>query len=349
MRIAIVDDRPLAREALRRAVSSTAEHVVAWMASDGAEAVSHTRRDLPDLILMDLIMPQVDGVEATRRIMAETPCPILIVTATVSGNLGKVYEAMGHGALDAVDTPTLSNEGLLLGDNALLRKIRTIGKLIGKISPRIEPARPAPARSVLPRTDEVLIAIGSSTGGPNALAEVLTAFPKAWKPTVVMIQHVDVAFSQGLVRWLGERTQHVVEVAQEGQRPRPGQILLAATNDHLVLDGDNRFHYVEEPRALSYRPSVDVFFESLKRAGREPGVAVLLTGMGRDGASGMLSLRRAGWFTLAQDRETSVVWGMPGAAVELGAACKVLPIHEIGPAVVDHVKSRCSHTPEVGS
>jgi two-component system response regulator WspF len=181
------------------------------------------------------------------------------------------------------------------------------------------------------------VAIGASTGGPNAIVEILAAFPDDWQAATVVIQHVDLAFAPGLARWLGDRTGRQVRIAEAGARPRGGSIHLAATNDHLVLDDAGTFQYVEEPRRLSYRPSADVFFASAARRWRGGGVAVLLTGMGRDGAAGMLALRRAGWYTIAQDRATSIVWGMPRAAVELNAAVDVLPVSDIGRAVVRHV------------
>lgn len=344
MRIGIVNDLLLARETLRRAVVSTAEHQVAWLVGDGAEAVAAARRDPADLILMDLIMPVMDGVQATRRIMADAPCPILVVTATVSGNVCKVYEAMGFGALDAVDTPTLGPRGDLNGVEALLAKIATIGKLTGKSSgdyavirpppplPASVPARPAPGTP--------LVAIGASTGGPNALAEVLGAFPKQWGAAVVLIQHVDVAFASGLARWLKEKTGRSVEIVREGARPEPGTIVLAATNDHLLLDSSGRFAYTAEPMKQNFRPSVDVFFKSAAAHWPAGGAAVVLTGMGRDGAAGLLLLRRAGWLTIAQDQATSVVWGMPRAAVEVGGAALVLPISRIGAAVHEDLRSR---------
>ena len=339
MRIGIVNDMALAREALRRVVTS-AGHAVAWLALDGAEAIAQARRDTPDLILMDLIMPGTDGVEATRRIMAETPCPILVVTSTVTGNFGKVYDAMGHGALDAVDTPRLGVTGELQGASPLLAKIATLAKLVAK--PRTcsdtfasPPAHPSPIPD-----GEMIVAIGCSTGGPNALADVLSAFPKRWDAAVVVIQHVDAAFAPGLAHWLSDRSGQRVATAEPGARPEPGKVLIAATDDHLVLDADRRFRHVEEPRSLCFRPSADVFFASLTAHWRGPGVAALLTGMGRDGAAGLLALRRNGWFTIAQDEATSVVWGMPKAAVELGAAVNVLPLQEIGAAVVEHVQKR---------
>jgi two-component system response regulator WspF len=343
MRIGIVNDVPLAREALRRVVASAPGHRVAWLAADGAEAVAAACRDPADLILMDLLMPVVDGVEATRRIMAEAPCPILVVTATVSGNVGKVYEAMGHGALDAVDTPMLGPGGDLRGAGPLLAKIDTVGKLTGKSSPRLVAVAPAPPAPARPEAGPPLVALGASTGGPNALVEVLAAFPRKWGAAIVLIQHVDVAFAPGLARWLRERSGHHVEVTAAGARPEPGRIDLAATNDHLRLDAAGCYAYNPDPVDLSYRPSLDVFFESAAASWRPGGAAVVLTGMGRDGAAGLLRLRRAGWLTVAQDEASSVVWGMPRAAAELGAAAAVLPLAAIGPFVVDHVQNRLRH------
>jgi two-component system, chemotaxis family, response regulator WspF len=341
MRIGIVNDMALAREALRRVVVAAPVNQVAWLANDGAEAVAATRRDRPDLILMDLIMPGVDGAEATRRIMAETPCPILVVTSSVSGNLGKVYEAMGAGALDAVDTPTLGPDGAVAGAQALAAKIGTIEKLLG-----LSPSRSSgefktiPPPHAGPRT--VLVAIGVSTGGPNAVAQILGDLPDDWNASVVVVQHIDASFAHGLSRWLGERSGRRVELVTVGARPERGRVFVAATNDHLVLDADRRFLYVSEPASQPYRPNVDIFFASLRTHWREPGVAALLTGMGRDGAVGLLALRKAGWATIAQDKATSVVWGMPGAAVELDAASRVLPVSEIGAAIVREVFSRAN-------
>jgi two-component system response regulator WspF len=345
MRIAIVNDMALAREALRRVVQSVPGQRVAWLAADGDEAIEQSRRDRPDLILMDLIMPRTDGVEATRRIMAESPCPIVVVTSSVSGNLHKVYEAMGHGALDAIDTPTLGPNGELRGGQPLLDKVATVGKLIGKPYGRGTPSSAPPTSPTygLTQEGEALVAIGASTGGPNALVEVLATFPANLGAATVIIQHVDLAFAPGLAHWLAERTGRPVEVVEDGARPREGSIYLAATNDHLVIDDAGAFRYVGEPLKLSYRPSADVFFASAARHWRGGGVAVLLTGMGRDGAAGMLALRSAGWYTIAQDQATSVVWGMPRAAVELNAAVDVLPVSDIGRAVVRHVtNTKCT-------
>jgi two-component system response regulator WspF len=341
MKIGIVNDMPLAREALRRVVMSSPAHEVAWMAEDGAEAVALTRVDAPDLILMDLFMPGTDGVEATRKIMGESPCAILIVTATIAGNLNKVYQAMGYGALDAIDTPTLGPRGDITGAALLLHKIEIIERLLHKPSEK-PTARSAHAGGSVSASHsyyfekaiDPMVTVGASTGGPQALAEVLSQLPTTLPASIVIIQHVDAAFAPGLGQWLSEQAGRRVQLAVEGHQPAVGEVLLSGTDDHLVLGEDRRLHYSIEPRESSYRPSVDVFFNSVAQNWPRPGVAVLLTGMLRDGAEGLLNLRRVGWRTIAQDESSSIVWGMPKAAVEIGAAEEVVSLPQIAKAIM---------------
>lgn len=335
MRIGIVNDMALAREALRRVVASAPGLTVAWAAKDGSEAVACNRGDPADLILMDLFMPHMDGVEATRQIMTTCPTPILVVTATVTGHIGKVYEAMGHGALDAVDTPTLGAKGDLSGAVTLLGKIDTIRQLIAAPADILQAA--APLESGLQRRTGELLLFGASTGGPSALKDILRWLPRPLKTPVVIVQHIDSAFADGLATWLTEHSGFQVTVALEGESLTPGKVVLAGTNDHLVLDAGGRLHYTSAPMEMAYRPSVDVFFDSIAKHSRSVGVAVLLTGMGRDGALGLLKLKQRGWHTIAQDEKTSVVWGMPRAAVECGAATEVLPLTGIAAAIAAHL------------
>jgi two-component system response regulator WspF len=336
MKIAIVNDMIIAVEALRRVLATAPEHEIAWIARDGAEAVKKCAEDVPDLILMDLLMPVMDGVEATRQIMLNSPCAILVVTATVSGNASKVFEAMGYGALDAINTPILGADGNPAGGAEMLTKVATIGKLIGKSSQRSKSATHRRSRK------PPLLAIGSSTGGPQALATLLAGLPKDFAAAIVIVQHVDVQFATGLAEWLNGRSSLPVRLAAAGEQVEAGKVLLAATNDHLILRPSLALGYTDEPRDEPYRPSVDVFFHSVVQHWHDKGVAVLLTGMGRDGGEGMLELRSAGWHTIAQNQATSVVYGMPKAAVELGAAVEVLPINTIAHSCTKHI-TRLSH------
>lgn len=325
MKIGIVNDLPMAVEALRRAVISKPEHQVIWIARDGAEAVAMCAKATPDVILMDLVMPGMDGVEATRRIMAKTPCAILVVTFSVGANSVRVFDAMAQGALDAVNTPVLVGN---LPDSVapLLAKIDTVRKLIGEKNIPFDKDRGCSSPLV---RHKWLIAIGASAGGPAALATVLSGLPENFPAAIVVIQHVDQQFAAGMAEWLAGHSTLPVRVAKEGDCPQSGIVLLAATNDHLVLKAADRLGYTAEPKDYIYRPSVDVFFESVNL--RWPGevVGVLLTGMGRDGALGLKALRTAGHYTIAQDQASSAVYGMPKAAAAVAAAVDILPLEKI--------------------
>ncbi len=332
MRIAVVNDMALAAEVLRRIVKQSG-HEVAWTAADGAEAVARCRGDRPDLILMDLVMPNMDGTEATCRIMREAPCAILIVTASVAGNAAKVFEAMGYGALDAVRTPTLAGLGKLAGAELLCQKIENVARMLNRncATPAIVPLSEGPFP---PPPMPQFLAIGASTGGPQAIAELLAALPLGFPAAVLVTQHVDAEFARGLAEWFGRRSRLPVAPAEGGEMPQPGHVYVAAKADHLVLSSSGRLAYTADPADCVYRPSVDVLFRSLAAHAASPGVALLLTGMGRDGASGLLELRQRGWHTIAQGPQTCVVYGMPRAAVDAGAAVDALELPAIAPAVL---------------
>jgi len=329
MRIGIANDSPTAAEALRRALAAAGEHQVAWVARTGADAVRLCRDLPPDLVLMDLAMPVLDGVEATRRIMRDAPCAILIVTAAPQDNVGQVFRALGAGALDVTATPVLLGRG---GEDALLAKIRTIAKLIAA-TPAAPPPAPAAAPAAASPAVTRLVAIGASTGGPVALARVLARWRPPPDTAAVVVQHIDPAFATQLARWLGEQTGVPVRAIAGGDAIEGGLVQVAASDDHLRLTPSNRFAYDAHPRDEVYRPSIDVFFHSVARYWDGNATGVLLTGMGRDGASGLLAMRQAGQATIAQDEASSAVYGMPKAAAELGAAEKILSLDNIPPAL----------------
>lgn len=332
MRVGIVNDLKLAVMALRQLVESDPESEVAWVAEDGVEAVDRCAADTPDLVLMDLIMPKLGGVEATAQIMKVSPCPILVVTATVEGNLTKVYNALGAGALDAVSGPTYKSDGTLQDTEPVLRKMRTMRRLM-RPSPVVEATRRRSSSGAFPSPThpaERLVVIGASTGGPQAIVTTIKGLGPDFRPPVVVVQHLDVNFVPGFVTWLQSQTGWPTAAVELGDAPRAGEILVASSRDHLVMGLSRTLRYDEEPKEMAYRPSVDAFFHSLKRNWPTPGVAVLLTGMGHDGAKGLGALKGAGWATLAQDQASSVVWGMPRAAHEAGAAKATLPIDVMG-------------------
>ena len=336
MKIGIVDDSPMAVKSLRHILATVPGYQVIWIARDGQEAVQLCAEKTPDLVLMDLMMPRMDGVEATRRIMENSPCAILVVTATVSGHSSKVFEAMGAGALDAVTTPGFQAEGVSASGKLLLEKIARIAILLGR-----QPSRPAkklvlPAiRQAAPRNRDLLLAIGCSTGGPAALLNILTHFDASFPASIVVIQHMDVQFCAGLIDWLSKQLRLPVKIVRNNDALQKGVVHVPATNDHLELNPAQKLRYTQEPKNNPYHPSVDVFFHSLVKNWQGQAIGVLLTGMGRDGAQGLLAMKERGWHTIAQDEQSSVVYGMPKAAAALDAVREVLPVKEIGPALLD--------------
>jgi two-component system response regulator WspF len=282
---------------------------------------------------MDLIMPVMDGVEATRRIMAETPCAIVIVTVDRQQNVHRVFEAMGHGALDVVDTPALGAGDPREAAAPLLRKILNIGWLIGQQRSHTPQQMTAPLREVAQR--QGLVAIGSSAGGPAALEILLKGLPQAFPAAIVLVQHVDQVFAAGMAEWLSSASGLPVRLACEGETPQPGQVVLAGTNHHIRLLKNGTLAYTAEPVNEIYRPSIDVFFESVARYWRGDAVGVLLTGMGRDGAQGLKMMRQQNFLTIAQDQNSSAVYGMPKAAAAIGAAMEIRPLERIAARLME--------------
>jgi two-component system response regulator WspF len=330
MKIAIATADRVRAEALRRALASDARHRVAWVARDSVSTAALAASDRPDLLLLDPELPALAGVPLTRHLVLSGSCPILLCSARATA-VDKIYDALGFGAIDSVAAPTMSADGELSGQTPFLARLATVE--------RLAPAQDRPADSLFgglanpdPSAAVPLVAIGASTGGPAALATILERLPADLEAALVIVQHIDDGFAEGLASWLSERCRFPVRTIKPGTQPQRGQAYLAATGEHLVVDADRRLVYTPEPAQALHRPAIDVFFNSLA-ASPSPGLAILLTGMGRDGADGLLRLRRAGWTTVAQDEHSAVVYGMPRAAAEIGAAEQVLPLAAIASTI----------------
>lgn len=338
MRIALVNDLGMAREVLRCAVESLPDDSVAWTAADGAEAILLCREDRPDLILMDMVMPNVDGVEATRVIMKESPCPILAVTVSVDGNSHLVFDALGHGAIDAVNTPTPRKDGTISPTDALFRKIELVRELSSSSKFR-QQSMGASATELDDGVERLgsIVLIGASTGGPQAIARILRDLEPTCGASIVLAQHLGEAFTQGFASWLSQSTSWSVQVVGQPRVPEPGQVLVSDGRSHLVFENGAvvSLHANEDDLFI---PSVDRLFASAVSDDVRCGTGVLLSGMGNDGAKGLLALRTAGWNTIAQDQGSSVVWGMPGSAVRLGASTSVLGLEEIGSRIAESIQ-----------
>ena len=329
MRIGIVDD-PRRAELLKLAILLSGEHEVVWIA-DGASGVeAQCAAGIPDLVLVNLDLPAGEGLTATR-VLARAAGAAVLLTAAGQADPARVFEAIGHGALEVVSLEDAVFPEAIAA--ALLPKIAAVSRWLGKQDAR---GTVKIGRAACPH----LIAIGASAGGPAALSVVLGGLPRTLQAGVVVVQHLGEDFTPGVAEWLRRSTPLEVRVARDGDSPAAGTVLVAGGNDHLVFTAAGRLGYTAEPRDKIYRPSIDVFFESVCRLWRSPALGVLLTGMGRDGAQGLHSLRAKGHHTIAQDEATSAVYGMPKAAAALNAAVDILPLDEIARRIVEIVVAR---------
>ena len=336
MKVGVVNDSRMAAEILRRIVAGLSDFTVAWIAYSGEEALRLCAESRPDIILMDLIMPGIDGAETTRRIMKSMPCVILVVTATTVGNRDMVFEAMGYGALDAVNTPALGSGPGLEGAEALIQKLQTVARLVVSREPRTR-LNAAGAQAQSADTSRLpVVAIGASTGGPQALVEIFSHLPAGFPAIVLVVQHVDQQFTPGLAAWLQRHSRNPVSIARPGEPLSLGGVWLAAGDQNLTYRNGTAFYQAAAEDAV-HRPSIDALFLSLAQTHLAPRMGVLLSGMGRDGAVGLLALRKSGALTIAQDEATSVVYGMPKAAADIGAADEILPLSAIGPRIKDAI------------
>ncbi|NVB82450.1 MAG: chemotaxis-specific protein-glutamate methyltransferase CheB [Kofleriaceae bacterium] len=333
IRVLVVEDSLTVRRQLCDILAADPGLEVVGEAEDGKRAIELCATLRPDVISMDMMMPVMSGLAATEYIMAHQPVPILVVSSSFNrGELFKTYDALAAGAVDVIDKPRGDEEPGVwerryLTTVKLVSRIRVITHPRAKLRPRpdtptVRPPIPAPAV-------RDLLAIGASTGGPGAVVSILRSLPRRLRTPILLVVHLNEAFGAAFAEWLGNQSPHPVAFARDGEVPGPG-VAMAPPGWHLVLE-QGRFRLTKGPERHSCRPSVDVLFESIAREVGPGAVACLLTGMGRDGAAGLLAIRNAGGFTIAQDEATSVVFGMPREAVALDAATKVLPLPDIGP------------------
>lgn len=347
LRVLVVEDSLTVRKRLCDILASDPGIEVVGEAEDGKSAIEACLRLRPDAITMDMMLPLMSGLAATEYIMAHCPTPILVVSASTNrGELFKTYDALAAGAVDVLDKPLGD-----ASDTAWERRFIDALKMVARIRVITHPRarlgamgqRPPPAVATGPGTAAAaraatqpfqVAAIGASTGGPGAIVEVLRGLPPEFTLPVLLVLHINEPFGTAFADWLDGQTPRRVAYARDGDpvAGAAGRVAMAPPDQHLRLEG-GRFRLTREPERHSCRPSVDVLFESVAAGYGAASIACLLTGMGRDGAAGLLQIRQAGGMTFAQDEATSVVYGMPREAALLGAACRVLPLGDIGAAL----------------
>lgn len=352
IRVLVVDDSPSVRAVLRRFFSWTDDVEVVGEAGDGSEAVRRTLELAPDVILMDLLMPGMDGYQATEEIMRRQPTPILVLSAKANRDqVHTAFEATRRGAVDVLPKPEDTAAWRQMADSLpqMLREIvgsrkRGSASSTARRRPRrASPPPPAPSEVPLdePRRDLRWLVIGASTGGPAAVCDLLAALPPRPPVTALVVQHISSGFELGLVDWLASELPFDVRVARDGESPPPGVVRLAPPGAHLHLTAEGRLELDRRtPPWRSHRPSVDELFFSCARACPGQVAAALLTGMGTDGVQGLAQLAHDGALTYVQDEATAVVYGMPRAALERGAALEALPPRQIAQRIGRHFRPR---------
>jgi len=336
-RVLIVDDSQGMRDLLVAILSTEPGLSIAGVAADGEEAVRKTLALRPDVISMDLRMPRLDGLGAIRAIMNEAPTPIVVLHAkhgSAADDLG--FDALRAGALEVVEKPVLTSA-------EHVRVFRNSFGTLLKLMAEVKVVRVfAPSRGVSPphitrmtRTPISIVGICSSTGGPSALERVFRRLPSTLPVPIVVVQHMAEGFLESFVEWLDTNCPLQVTIAENGDVPRAGHVYFAPDFLHLALDDSGLLRTVSSPAVRGHVPSGDVLLESLADVRAERAMGIVLTGMGDDGARGAARIARIGGVVLAQDEDSSIVYGMPHAVVELGVACEVLPIDRMAARIQD--------------
>ncbi len=342
IRVLVAEDSAVTREYLVYLLEQDPTLKVVGTARDGMDAVEQAEQLRPDIILMDVHMPRLNGFEATRLIMERVPTPIVIVSASFSRDEEALtFEALGAGALTMVGKPLGPGQP---GQAESAEKIVETVRLMAEVKVvRRWPRRPrslTPAAPIAPPERAVrIVAIGASTGGPAAVFEILEGLPGDLPFPVLVVQHIARGFTEGLVEWFAEGSRLAVKLARADEPAVPGTVFVAPETFQMGITRSGRIRLVQEPAEDNFCPSASHLFESVAEAYGPSAVGILLTGMGRDGAKGLLRLREMGAVTIAQDEESSVVFGMPGEAVRIGAAQHVLPPDRIAEMVSSLAKA----------
>jgi two-component system chemotaxis response regulator CheB len=345
IKVLIVEDSPVAREFLTYVLTSDSAIQVVGTASNGVEALKALEKTRPDVITMDIHMPMMDGFEATRRIMETVPTPIVIVSgSTGAGEVSGTFSAIEAGALAVVRRPPgIKHEEFETGSRELIQTVKLMSevKVVKRFSraSRVRTAGPLPIAPQVKANGKIqAVAIGASTGGPPVLKDILSGLPQGFPVPVLIVQHIAKGFAKGFTEWLSSASRFPLSVASHGERAAPGHGYVAPDGLHMGLESGPTIALSDHAPENHLRPSVSYLFRSVAQVLGPAAVGVLLTGMGRDGAEELKAMKDKGAITIAQDEESSVVHGMPGEAIKLGAATYVLPPEEITAMLMELVK-----------
>ena len=349
IRVLLVDDSVLTLAILKRMLAPTPEIQVVGTATNGREALEIIPSLQPEVICTDLHMPVMDGLELTKAVMERFPRPILVLSVSVQKEqTSNIFQLLEAGAIEVMAKP-LGEVGMDYGLNAqeLVSKIKILAGVVVIRKRGREPYTAPPPGNNLPPIEAApprIIGIGASTGGPQAFQEILTHLPGDLPVPLLCVQHISEGFMQGMVDWLSYKCQLKIVTGEPGIEPQPGTVYFPREGSHLVLDSQGRLECSAAPIYDGHRPSISVTFKSLAQQYGSDAAGVLLTGMGRDGVAGMQAIAQAGGTTIAQDEESSIVFGMPKEAIAANAARYVLPLPKIAAALVMLLGQKTEYT-----
>lgn len=336
IRVLIAEDSAVIRDVLAYVLGADPTMQVVGTARNGREATEQTARLKPDIVVMDVHMPQMNGFEAARWIMECMPTPVVMVSASLNPeDVAMTFKALDAGALTMIDKPTgFEHPDHAASAQRLVDTVKLMAevKVVRRWARQGRPAPPAPPPPLVGRTLR-LVAIGASTGGPQVIAQILTALPRTLGVPLLVVQHIAPGFTPGLATWLNQRAALTVQLAESGESVRAGRVYVAPDGSQMGITKDGRIRLTQDATGYNFCPSVSYTFESVAEAYSRSAMGILLTGMGEDGVQGLLRLREARSVTIAQDEASSVIFGMPGAAIRLGAAEHVLPPGQIAETI----------------
>jgi two-component system chemotaxis response regulator CheB len=355
IKVFLVEDSPVALEILQKLLKSSPQITVVGTARNGKEALDLIPKVQPDVICTDLHMAGMDGLELTQQVMAKHPLPILAISNSVQADdTNNIFRVLQAGALDIFPKPTTGRESDYEQVKAqLITKIEVLSGVSVFTKPLKQPNAVETGKSAsIAKSSRVgaaieglsnakssiqVVAIGASTGGPQALLKILAQLPSNFPVPIVCTQHISEGFLQGLVDWLASESQLKFKIARAGEPPLAGTVYFAPDRNHLELDSQGKFTYSTFSAVDGHCPSITVLFKSAAKFYGKGTMGILLTGMGKDGATGMQAIAQAGGMTIAQNEESCVVFGMPKEAIALGAAQHILSVQNIAPFVLDRV------------
>ncbi len=348
IQVMLIDDSAVVRQTLSEVLSGEDDIAVIETASDPYDAVEKLKKCVPDVIILDIEMPRMDGLTFLRKLMSQHPLPVIICSSKAEEGSNNVFQAMQFGAVDIIQKPKVGTKQFIEESRVMisdavraahLARVKKISPSVQRVSPKLSAdviLPPASPHAVSIETTECVVAIGASTGGTEALREFLEQLPIDC-PGMVIVQHMPEHFTAAFASRLDGICAVNVKEAENNDSVLRGRVLVAPGNRHLLLKRSGARYYVEVkdgPLVSRHRPSVDVLFRSTARYAGKNAIGVIMTGMGDDGAKGMLEMKEAGAFTVAQDEATCVVFGMPKEAIKLGAVDSVVPLREIAPLVI---------------